>query len=152
MMVLLIPLNAVLTIGAVLMFLGVGWATMIGMWLFEHALAVGIVLLIIHIIVSLGWAFILGEEHSIIGIICAVAHAIPPPFAVKFIYDEVVQSGSGFGFWSLVEFLLMFWCLSIIDAVWMKAINGIGKGSKIVTTAITILYVGSIYALMHIEG
>ena len=125
-MILFFSLDFVFMILAVLIFLGVGWATMVASWLWSHAIIVGIVLLVLHILISFGHVVVTGEDYGIVGIVCALIHSVFPPAVIFTTYHMTVQSGHSFGLNLLFQWLLVFACLGGIECLWAKgsATNG----------------------------
>lgn len=73
-MFIIFSLDSILLVLAVMTLLGIGWAAMILTWIWEHAVIIGIILLILHIIINLGHTMIAAENYAGLGIICSVIH------------------------------------------------------------------------------
>lgn len=154
-MVILVSLDFVLTVLAVLLFLGIGWATMLASWLWSHAIAVGIVLLIFHIILSIFYIIATGSDYKLVGAICALIHAIFPPAIVISAYQMTVMTGENFSGNLFLQWLLVFGCMSVVEWLWSKAIDTRGGGSYVRLILFTLLSMAAaviVIGLIRSEG
>ena len=117
----IVSLDLILTILAVCFFLGAGWAVMIGSWLWSHAIAVGIFLLVIHVVFSFCNIVAVATDYKLPGIISAAIHAAFPPIIVISAYRMCIASGKSFGGSLFINWLLIFFCISAIECLWNKA-------------------------------
>lgn len=153
--ILLLPLDLVLAILGVLMFLGVGWATMLGAWLWSHALIIGIILLVIHVIYCLGTVLLVNDDYGIMGIVCSIIHI---PFSLLIVisaYQAMLESEKNFGVGILFEWLLCFGCISGIECLWVKATDtkgGLSYFRLIIFTAIYVVISFFLINLIKREG
>lgn len=154
-MIILFPLDFVLMVLAVCVFLGVGWATLIASWLWSHAIIVGIIFLVIHILYSVFSVIAVGSDYSIAGMICAVIHAIFPPIIIIKSYQMTVATNDNFGTYLLFEWMLVFFCMSGIEYLWSKATEtrgGLSYFRLIVFTGLSVVASVMLVMLIQSEG
>ena len=118
---LFVSLDLILIVLAVLSILGIGWGIMIGSWLWSHAIIIGIVLLVIHIVLSFGYIIIGAETYKIVGVVLAIFRAIFPPIIIVSAYKMTVASGKDFGGALLFQWFLIFGLVGGIECLWNKA-------------------------------
>lgn len=130
-MILFVSLDAVMIVWAILCFLGIGWATMLGSWLWSHAIIVGILLLVIHIAISLVHIVCGMDDYSIIGLILAIIWSICSPAIIITFYKMMVASGKAFGVGFLLNWIMNFAVISVIDCLWYYAFETSGGRSYV---------------------
>lgn len=138
-MYLIFSLDAIFLFMAFMLFLGIGWGSMGAAWLWQHAVIIGIVLLIIHIILSFGHTVIAAEGYSIFGIICSTLHAIIQPLLVAKAYSMSAYEDFGFGLF--VFWLIVLGGLHISENFWYKATdtrNGLSYGRLLINTFLSV--------------
>ena len=121
-MIVIFSLDAVLLLMAALMFIGIGWVTMLAAWVWQHALIVGIILLILYLIQTFAFAVITRKDYGVLGSICTVAHAILPPFVVIEAYKASIATGESFGLSMLINFMLVFWGLGVSEMLFSRTL------------------------------
>lgn len=134
-MLLIFSLDSILLILAALTFLGIGWASLILSWLWQHAVMIGIILLVLHIIVNLGHTIIAAENYAGLGIICSVIHAVVQPLLVVKTYS--IMSASKMDLNLFVVWFVVFSALLVSENFWYKASEargGLSVGSLLVNT------------------
>lgn len=138
-MFIIFSLDSILLVLAVMTLLGIGWAAVILTWIWEHAVIVGIVLLILHIIINLGHTMIAAENYAGLGVICSVIHAVVQPLLVMKAYS--ISSYSAINFELFAFWFIVFGALLISENYWYKATearNGLSVGSLLFNSFLSI--------------
>lgn len=152
-MLLIFSLDSVLLILAALMFLGIGWASLILSWLWQHAVLIGIILLVLHIIVNLGHTKIAAENYGGLGIICSVIHAVAQPLLVVKSYSATAASEMDLNVF--VIWFVVFSALLVSENFWYKASEargGLSVGSLLVNTCFSVGICAFLIYFIHIHA
>ena len=154
-MIFFFSLDVIVIILAMIAIVGAFLGISIGTWLFEHAVIVGIVLLIIHILASLSAIICAFQDYSFTGLICAIIHSLFPPAFILSAYQATLQSGKEFGFGILFEWILVFVCMCVTEFFHFKAIDTTGGRSYFKLISLTLVYIlisAFLIALIRTEG
>ena len=116
----LVPMDLLLVFMAAMTGIGMSWAAAFGAWLWAHATIVGIVLLVLHILLSLGSIAVTAEVFGILGGISAGIRSLLPPAIVVLAYRAILAAGLPFGVELLVQWTLVFLSMVIAEFIWYK--------------------------------
>lgn len=141
-------------LGLILLFILI-WGATIAAWLWSHAIAVGVVLLVIHVI----WSFISAvnalADYSIVGLICSVVHSVFPPITIITAYKMALESGGSFSISLMWNWILLLMMVLGIECLWFTAISSKGGTSYLRFVFFSILNIAAsifLLSLVRTEG
>lgn len=132
-----------------LVFVGIQTVATFVMWLFAHALIVGIILLIIYIPVVIHRIKSAARDYHTLGVICAIIHSIFPPIVLYACYhasiEAILADKSIFSF--ALNWILAIFCLFLTLLLSFYALSYGNSRPKVII--LTILYA---LASMQLSG
>ena len=145
-MIIIIPL----TVLGVIAFLLIGWGTMIAAWLWSHAVVVGIIIFILHGLLSLLCAVNSASEYSILGLILSLVHSVIPVITLITAYDASFAEGGGFTVSLMLNWIIIFFVMIGVEWLFLTAMNTDGGRSYGKFILFSILNIGASALLLSI--
>jgi hypothetical protein len=134
----------------------VGFSALLGIsimeWIVGHILLVCIILLIIHIVLSVG-CFTVVEENTNLWVagICTLINFFAVILEVIMTYNFMMETyvpGEGFGFWSFVEtFFSITFLILLPEVIWRDSLDHFGSWGISIVTILCALYPISVKVL-----